>query len=375
MKRRGGERGKRDDQRRARSIVTLEDVARVAGVHYSTVSRALDPSKVWRVNPATRKHVQAVARRMGYQRDMVASGLKRGRTHTVAVVVADLANPFIAPVLRGIANRLEGAGMMSLIGETQDDSKRLARILDHLLSRRVDAIILTAARLSDGPALRRISRKGIPVVLAVRDVAGIRFPSCTNDELLGGRLAAEHLIGLGHRRLAQLRGPKDVSPTVERAQGFSKAVAAARAVEIVVRSTAATPTPDEGRRLMRMLLDGKGSLPTAVFAHHDLMALGALAMMAERGLSCPDEISIMGFHDVPQVDRITPPLTSIRQPSEELGRIAAEMTIASLSWPDRPPEARRLPPMLVVRESTTAPAGQRPTVLNPTGETVRKSTS
>ena len=84
MKRRGGERGKRDDQRRARSIVTLEDVARVAGVHYSTVSRALDPSKVWRVNPATRKHVQAVARRMGYQRDMVASGLKRGRTHTVA---------------------------------------------------------------------------------------------------------------------------------------------------------------------------------------------------------------------------------------------------------------------------------------------------
>src|SRR5947207_14851025 len=108
-------RGRIDVQRRARSIVTREDVARVAGVHYSTVSRALEPSKVWSVNPATRKHVQAVARRMGYQRDMVASGLKRGRTHTVAVVVADLANPFIAPVLRGIANRLEGAGMMSLI--------------------------------------------------------------------------------------------------------------------------------------------------------------------------------------------------------------------------------------------------------------------
>src|SRR5256886_14381550 len=180
MKRRGGELGKRDDQRRARSIVTLEDVARVAGVHYSTVSRALDPSKVGRVNPGTRKHVQAVARRMGYQRDMVASGLKRGRTHTVAVVVADLANPFIAPVLRGIANRLEGAGMMSLIGETQGDSNRLARILDHLLSRRVDALILTAARLSDGPPLRRTSRQVSPLELADRVVARITLPPCTH---------------------------------------------------------------------------------------------------------------------------------------------------------------------------------------------------
>src|SRR5437762_6868115 len=106
-----------------------------------------------------------------------------------------------------------------------------------------------------------------------------------------------------------------------------------------------------------------------------MMAHAARAEMAGRGLAHKNEIPIMGFQDVPQVDRITPPLTSIRQPSEELGRIAAEMTIATLSWPDRPPEERRLPPTLVVRESTTAPAGQRPTVLDPTGETVRKSTS
>src|SRR5713226_7557584 len=98
-------------RRGERTIVTLEDVARAAGVHYSTVSRALDPTTAWRVNVVTGKRVQAVAKRMGYQRDMVASGLKRGRTHTVAVVVADLGNPFIAPVLRGIANRLESAGL------------------------------------------------------------------------------------------------------------------------------------------------------------------------------------------------------------------------------------------------------------------------
>ena len=348
--------------------MTLQDVARAVGVHYSTVSRALDPNKVWRVNAATRKRVEAAARRMGYQRDMVASGLKRGRTHTVAVVVPDLGNPFIAPILRGIANRLESAGLMSLISETQDDSERLERVLDHLVSRRVDAIILTAARLGDGPALRRMSRQGIPVVLAVRKVPGTRLPACTNDELLGGTLAAQHLLALGHRRLAQLRGPSDFYSTMERAQGFSKTVRSAGAIEVMVPSTARMPTPEEGVRLMRWLVDRARPLPTGVFAHHDLMALGALAAIREQGLECPKNVSLIGFHDLPQVDRVTPPLTTIRQPGEELGRIAAEMALAILNSAGAPPPSRSLAPTLVVREST-APRGPA----SPRAATVRKS--
>ena len=332
--------------------MTLEDVARAAGVHYSTVSRALDPTTAWRVNVVTGKRVQAVAKRMGYQRDMVASGLKRGRTHTVAVVVADLGNPFIAPVLRGIANRLESAGLMSLVGETQDDPARLERILQHLLSRRVDAIILTAARVGDRPVLRRLKRQGVPLVLAVRNVPGIRLPACTNDEVLGGTLAARHLLELGHRLVAQLRGPTDIYSCVQRAEGFSKAVAAAGAVEVnPPPSTGVTPTAEEGSRLMRRLFDGKRPLPTAVFAHNDLMALGALAVLKERGLTCPGDMSLIGYHDLPQVDRITPPLTTVRQPQEELGRTAAEMTVGMLDG-QPPPQWHRLAPTLVVREST-----------------------
>lgn len=355
MQGRGGGAGQSGERRQGRETVTLEDVAREAGVHYSTVSRALDPNKAWRVNVVTGKRVQAVARRMGYQRDMVASGLKRGRTQTVAVIVADLGNPTIAPVLRGIASGLEPAGLMSLISETQYDSARLARILNHLLSRRVDAIILTAARLGDGPRLRRISRHGIPVVLAVHDVPGIRLPVCAIDNVLSGTLAAQHLLSLGHRRVAQLRGPTDINSCFERAQGFSKTIAAAGAVEVVVRSTASTATADEGRRLMHQLLDSKRAPPTGVFAHHDLMAFGAMSVLEERGLMCPRDLSIIGYHDLPHVERVMPPLTSIREPREELGRMAAETLVEMLISPDRPPASRRLAPTLVVRKSTGPP--------------------
>jgi LacI family transcriptional regulator len=339
---------------RGRTIVTLEDVARAAGVHYSTVSRALDPAKVWRVNVTTRKHVQAVAEKMGYQPDMVASGLKRGRTNTVAVVVEDLGNPNIAPVLRGIANELERAGLMSLISETQGDSVRLDRILSHVMSRRVDAIIMTAARTRDAPRLRRIRRQGIPLVLA-QNVPGIRLPAASNDDFLGGVLAAQHLLSLGHRRVAQLRGPVDVYSCFLRAQGFSKTIAAAGAVEVVVRSTAPTGSPQDGGLLMRQLLDRKGAHPTGIFTHHDLMAFGALTAAEERGLSCPRDLSMIGYNDLPHNDRIVPPLTSIRPPREEIGRIAAEFMVKMLASPERPPAARRLAPTLVVRQSTGPP--------------------
>jgi LacI family transcriptional regulator len=335
--------------------VTLEDVARAAGVHYSTVSRALDPTKVWRVNVTTRKNVQAVARRMGYQPDLVASGLKRGRTNTVAVVVGDLGNPNIAALLRGIADRLEPAGLMSLISETQDDSARLERILNHLLSRRVDAVIVTAARLGDGPKLRRLRRQGIPVVLAVQTVPGIRLPAYTNDDELGGALAAQHLLSLGHRRVAQLRGPVDIYSCFQRAQGFSKTIAAAGATEVVLRSTAPTGSAEEGYHMMRQLLDGKRALPTGIFAHHDLMAFGALTAAEERGLVCPRDLSMVGYYDLPHLERVVPPLTSIRLPREELGRLAGEVMVEMLSSADRRPSSRKLAPTLVVRQSTGPP--------------------
>src|ERR1700682_3658202 len=176
MQRRGGGAGGRKGPGE-RTIVPVAEFARAPGVHYSTVSRALDPVASAQVNGETRQRVQALAKRMGYQKDMVASGLKRGRTHTVAVIAGDLGNPNLAPVLRGIASGLEQAGLMTLISETQFDTARLERILNHLMSRRVDAIIMTAARPHDAPTLRWIRRQGMPLVLALQTVPGIRLPA------------------------------------------------------------------------------------------------------------------------------------------------------------------------------------------------------
>jgi LacI family transcriptional regulator len=334
--------------------VTLEDVARAAGVHYSTVSRALDPAKAWRVGTTTRAHVETVAREMGYRRHRGASGLKRGRTDTVGVIVADLGNPFIFPVLRGLENRLDEAGLMLLITETQDDPGRLSRVLNHLLERRVDAVLVSAARLGNASILMEIAHRSIPLILIDRNVPQTGLPSCTHDDQQGGFLAGQHLLDLGHKRLAQLRGPSDVSSFVDRGRGFTAATRAA-AAEIELPDVAATPSVEEGRRLLRLLLSQESELPTAIFAHNDLIALGALDVLAEAGLQCPADISVIGYNDSPHADRETPPLTTIRLHGQELGRLAGEIAITAITTPGERPMSLTLPPSLIVRESTAPP--------------------
>lgn len=335
--------------------VTLEDVARVAGVHYSTVSRALDPAKAWRVGAATRRHVEAVALQMGYRRHMGASALKRGRTHTVGVIVSDLGNPFISPVLRGLSSRLDEGSLMPLIAETQDDPARLARVLNHVLERRVDAVVVGAARLGNAPILLEVAGRPVPLLLFDRDVPQTGLPSCTHDHRRGGTLAAGHLLELGHRRVAQLRGPADVSSFVDRGRGFAETIAAAGITEVAVPDVASKPSLAEGRQLAQLLLSRQGEPPTAIFAHNDLMALGALDVLREAGLGCPRDVSVMGYNDSPHVDRVSPPLTTVRLHGEELGRLVGEMTVTAIQSPDRAPVSLRLPPSMIIRESTAPP--------------------
>jgi LacI family transcriptional regulator len=337
------------------ATVTLKDVARVAGVHYSTASRALDATKRSLVNAATAAHVQEVAERLGYRQHLVARSLRQGRTHTVGIVVPDLDNPSWAPVLHGLTSALDESGYLVLISETLEDHRRYRKLLEKLAAWRVDAIICAASRLSDASYLHEFSRNGVPLLLAVRPLPTQDFVNIYEDAALGGVIAADHLLQLGHRAIAELPGPFDLQLCKDRSRGFCDEVRRRGAEVIELPHTAEATTYEEGRRLMNLLLDSDSGVVTAVFAHNDLMAIGAMDSMAERGLRCPQDISIMGYNDAPLVDHVTPPLTTIRMPAMELGTLAGELVIKLIEGGDVRPASVSVTPWLVVRASTAPP--------------------
>jgi LacI family transcriptional regulator len=340
-----------------RRKATLKDVAEAAGVHTSTVSRALNPEKRNLVNAETRELIEQTAEGLGYTPDRVASSLRRGRTDVIGVVVADLGNPFINPVLRGIENALAGRRVMPMLMESRDSRERLATACDALVEHRVDAIITTAGRRGDLPVLREVAAE-VPLVLAVRALPRLGVPTVAHDDVLGGRLAAQHLIELGHVRLGSLVGPDDISSFRGRRHGVNDAAASSGLTVREVSDMTVLPTVDEGRRLMRVLLaDPADELPTAVFVHNDTMAVGALDAVRDAGLVCPDDISIIGYNNIALTAHVAPPLTTIHLPGYELGRMAADMVVGMLDEPDVAPHTVTLPPRLVVRGSTTKPPG------------------
>lgn len=338
--------------------MTLREIANHLGLHPSTVSRALDPDKASLVNGETRERVKALADEFGYRPDAVAAGLRRRRTNTLGIVVADLANPYIAPVLRGMENNLEGRDKMGLIAETQDNHDRFRRVIDNLLRRQVDAILTTAARTGDEGLLRKASNE-LPVVLAVRNLPGSGLPAVTHDDERGGRLAADHLHQVAGRTLAQLRGPVDVSSFRERARGFSDRVGELGGELVEVAAAAEHPTATEGRRLMREWLKTVSRLPDGIFAHNDLMALGALDVLQQQGVRVPDDVKIMGYNNLPQTERVEPPMSTLTLPGYEVGRLAADVAVMLIEEPHRDPPAFSLPPRLVARRSTATESDGR----------------
>jgi len=343
-------------RRVVRRSVTLRDVAAAASVHVATASRALDSQTAHPVSPETRARVKRVAEELGYRHHMMARGLRRGFSSTVGVVVADLGNPYTAPVLRGLQNRLEGADYMALVTETRDDSQVLERAVGHLLARQVDGLVVLAVRSGDlGRVLDWDSR--VPVVLAVRGLPGSGVPAVTHDDLGGGRLAATHLAELGHRRVVQLPGPPDMQPFLDRYDGFAEA-AASLGLEASAVAPASRPVFEEGRRLMGLALEG-GDLATAVFAHNDAIAMGAVRALRDAGLGCPGDVSVIGYNDVPMADCFDPPLTTIRLNGGEIGRQAAEAVLAVIHGLPIPGGGQPEPAELVVRASA-APPPSRP---------------
>ncbi len=342
---------------RAKRKVTLRDVAAAAGVHVSTASRALDTAGSSRIGTATTEKVRSVAAELGYSRDLLASSLKRGVTQTVGVVVANLDNPYNARVIRGISRVLEDDDFVPLVAETGESRERFERLLDHFGRRRVDALITSAVRNDGAEILARKLGDEVPVVLAVRGLPDTDFNTVRHDDEAGSTLAADHLASLGHRRVAQLPGPADIDAFNRRAGAFSAAAVTAGMEEVKTEAPGSvTPTFVEGRRLMSALLDAP-ERPTGVYAPSDVMAVGALDAIASRGLRCPEDISVVGYNDLPVSRFIAPPLTTVEMPAEELGAEAARMALESIADPSRRGRVVTLPARLIVRRSTGPAAG------------------
>jgi LacI family transcriptional regulator len=332
-------------------VPTLRDVAAAAGVHAGTASRALNPETSHLVNAETAKRVRAAADSLGYQPNPIARSLKTAKTRTVGLLVPDLTNPMFPPIVRGIEDVLRPIGYSALIANTDNDPAREQAQLSSLRLRNVDGLIVATARL-DHPLLRDVHAERVPMVLVNRRTEGLDVPSVTPDDAAGISLAVAHLAELGHTRIAHLAGPQDTSAGVLRARAF-RGAAHDHGLDYDDRLVIACDrwSEDAGASAMSALLSSDVPF-TAVVAGNDLIALGCYDVFTERGIDCPGEVSVVGFNNMPFLDKLRPPLTTVSVPHHELGAEAARMLLETIDEPERPPRNVLLPLSLVVRGST-----------------------
>ena len=322
-------------------MVTLQDVAREAGVAGSTVSRALtQPERI--SPPDARGRVQEVARRLGYRPNRIARAVVSGRTQMLAVLVPDITNPHHFGLIRGAEERARAADRTLVLGDTRGDPGLEADHLDRLGSV-VDGIVLASSRLPDAD-LRELARRR-PVVLHNRELPGL--PGVVADFDDGMRQILGHLVALGHRRVAYLSGPRRAWSEGRRWAALT--AAASDAGVAAARLGPFAPTLDGGPAAADA---GLASGATALVAYNDLLAIGVLRRLEERGVAVPETLSVTGFDDIFGADFCHPPLTTVTAPTEEAGRALVDVLLDG-----RASDAERivLPVRLRVRGSTGAP--------------------
>ena len=337
---------------------TIRDVARRAAVHPGTASRALNEATRSLVKAETAERVKAAAIALGYKPNYLARSFKTRRTFSVGVVIPDINNPLFPPIVRGLEERLSTAGYMTLLANTDNDIEREGRILDGLLERRIDGLVLATARRHE-PLLAEMGRRGTAVVLVNRVVEDRAFSSVSVDDREGIALVIEHLVALGHHQIAHVGGPQSLSTGYQRYRGF---VASMKdhgmkpekpRVSFAYRFSIA-----EGLRCGAEVL-AQPVRPTAIVAGNDMLALGCFSALEALGLRCPADVSVVGFNDMPFMDRLSPPLTTVSIPHFDIGTHAADLLLERMAERDSPVKMVLLHPELVVRGSTgpaSAPA-------------------
>ncbi|MFZ5823550.1 MAG: LacI family DNA-binding transcriptional regulator [Bacillota bacterium] len=336
---------------------TIRDVARLAGTSVSTVSRVL--TRNGPVAETTRTRILEAIEALGYQPNSVARGLVQKRTHTIGVVIPDVANPYYGEVLRGMGDVASTHGFHLILLNADLSFVKEKDCFSLLREKQVDGLVYASGTIT--PEHREIfSQIGRPVMLASTCDAERPFPAVLVDSRQGAALAMEHLIGLGHRRIGLITGPlNDLVAGLPRWEGYVQ-TAARLGVELLPTQIAEGDyRMESGYQAMSRFLD-QGLPPTAVAAASDLMAVGAMNAVLDRGLRVPDDISVIGFDNIAMASAVRPALTTVAQPMYEIGAIAMERLIRSVTG-EEVPEVHWIQPSLIIRQSTAPVFGQSST--------------
>ncbi|PZE24642.1 LacI family transcriptional regulator [Curtobacterium sp. MCLR17_045] len=331
--------------------MNLQAIAALAGVHISTASRVLrqaEPTKGW---SASAQRVIAAAAELGYRPNRLAASLRTRRSNTIGVVMPRLADTVIATICQSVESAARSAGYQLLLTTPPDDMGAQLDAVDFLLSRQVDGLIVSSLHLSSPNP--RLTDLPVPVIATNRH-PGDWMPAVVGDDVEGGRMATEHLLALGHRRIGVIAGPRHASTAVERVAGFRLAHEQRDlAVDdaLVVHSDFEVEGGVVGAHTLLSLSDP----PTAIFAVNDTAAIGVMGAARQRGLRVPDDLSIVGYNDISVVAQLPTPMTTVHSPTALMGTVAVERLLAAIG--DGALQGATLPVSLVVRSSTGRPAG------------------
>lgn len=326
--------------------VTLYDVAREAGVHFTTVSRTLNGTADLNIRPATRERILAAAQRLKYRPNAFGRGLRLSSTHTLGLLVPSLRNPVYAAVVRGAFSRAWERGYIVVLSEDSEGGLVGPAYERLVIEGRIDGLLVATARRND-PAVEQWCKAPVPVVFVNRRHRGGHNISMREEE--AARLAAGHLLALGHTRLAHIAGLENLDTAARRVRGFRAAVREAGHRAPVVPVAFDEPG---GYRAMVQLLH-RTRPPTGVFVSNINQALGALAAAKRHGVAVPEQLSLVTYDDDALAEYLDPPLTAVRMPMQELGERAVEMLLDRISGDDgRADVVLDTPPLLVERAST-----------------------
>ena len=340
-----------DRRKSSRGNVTISDVAGHAGVSPATVSRVLNGG--YPVAAATRQQVERVVQDLGYIRNAHAQALRGSSTGVVGVILHDVADPYFSEIVAGIQEVAAAQRRLVVLCNSMRDPENELRYVQMLRGQRVDAVLLAGGALEDQLYLRQLRRQaqglrqqGARMVMCGR-YSSVSTNAVVPDNRAGAVRLTEHLVARGHRRIAEIMGPPNFSTTDERSAGHREALAAARISRNPRLAVSGAFTRDGGYEATRQVL-AAGAGITAIFAANDLMAVGALAALREAGLRVPEDVSLVGFDDIPTVRDVVPALTTVRVPMREMGRRSMQI---ALGLGGRAARLEVLPVELVERDS------------------------